>query len=90
MTNSLDSDGTAHYEPSHLDLHCLQKYLSWSTGLKGLRGLYKLSVEITVNGVFLKSDHFFHSQWILCQTGFDMLKDTYKVTKVFPLLKYQV
>ena len=25
MSNSVDPDETAHYEPSHLDLHCLQK-----------------------------------------------------------------
>ena len=25
MSNSADPDETAHYEPSHLDLHCLQK-----------------------------------------------------------------
>ena len=31
MANSIDQD-----EPSHLDLHCLQKCLSWSTGLKWL------------------------------------------------------
>ena len=23
MANSIDPDETAHYEPSHLDLHCL-------------------------------------------------------------------
>ena len=32
MANSVDPDKMAH-EPTHLDLHCLQKYLSWSTGL---------------------------------------------------------
>ena len=31
MANRVDPDETAHYEPSHLDLHCLQKYLPWST-----------------------------------------------------------
>ena len=36
MTNSVDQDETAHYEPSHLDLHCLLSYLYKSTGLKGL------------------------------------------------------
>ena len=36
MTNNVDPDETAHDEPSHQDLHCLQKCLSWSTGLKGL------------------------------------------------------
>ena len=25
MSNSVDSDETTHYEPSHLDLRCLQK-----------------------------------------------------------------
>ena len=36
MANSVDPDETAHYEPSHLDLHCLLRYLFWSAGLKGL------------------------------------------------------
>ena len=27
MANSLDPDETAHHKPSHLDLHCLQKYV---------------------------------------------------------------
>ena len=34
LANSEDPDETDHYEPSYLDLHCLQKYLSWSLGLK--------------------------------------------------------
>ena len=36
MTNSVDPDETARYEPSHLDLHYLQRYLVWFAGLKGL------------------------------------------------------
>ena len=39
MANSIDPDETARYEPSHLDLHCLQKYQIWSTELKGLSNL---------------------------------------------------
>ena len=35
-----DPDETSFYELSHLDLHCLQKCLSWSTGLKGLCFLF--------------------------------------------------
>ena len=31
MSNSVDPDETAHYEPSHLDLRCLQKSLVLST-----------------------------------------------------------
>ena len=30
MANSVDSDEMAHYEPSHLDLHCLHRYWAWS------------------------------------------------------------
>ena len=36
MANSIDPDETAHYEPSHLDLHCLQRYWFWPAGLKEL------------------------------------------------------
>ena len=36
MANSVDPDETAHYEPSHLDLHCLTCYWFWSAGLKVL------------------------------------------------------
>ena len=35
MINSIDPDETAHYEPSHLDLHCLHRYWFWPAGLKG-------------------------------------------------------
>ena len=45
MANSVDPDETAHYEPSHLDLHCLQKYLSWSNGLTGLTQLLYVYAE---------------------------------------------
>ena len=34
MADIADPDETAGYEPSHLDVHCLQKYQS--TGLKVL------------------------------------------------------
>ena len=36
MANDVDPDEMAHYEPSHLDLPCLHKYLFLSIGLKGL------------------------------------------------------
>ena len=32
MSNSIDQDETAHYEPSHLDLYCLQKPIIISCG----------------------------------------------------------
>ena len=36
MTNSVDPDETDRYEPSHLDLHCLQGYLFWSADITEL------------------------------------------------------
>ena len=33
MANSADPDETAHYEPSHLELHCLDRYWFWSVEL---------------------------------------------------------
>ena len=36
MANSEDPDETAHNEPSHQDLHCLQKHLFWAVRLKRL------------------------------------------------------
>ena len=37
MANSVDTDMMVRNELSHLDLHCLQKYLYWSLGIKRLR-----------------------------------------------------
>ena len=37
MANRVDPDERARYEPSHLDLHCLQRYMYWSVEIKGLR-----------------------------------------------------
>ena len=34
MANSVDPDQMAHYEPSDLDLHCLQRYMFWAAELK--------------------------------------------------------
>ena len=42
MENSVHPDETAYYKPSHLDLHCLQSYLLWFTGVKGLNQLLTL------------------------------------------------
>ena len=41
MANSVDTDEMAHNESSHLDLHCLNRHLCWSSGLKGLMTLLK-------------------------------------------------
>ena len=49
MANSVDPNETARNEPSHLDLHCLQRYLYWSVRIQwlALKGF-----------VFLKNRHF--------------------------------
>ena len=48
MINSVNPDETAHDEPSHLDLHSLQKYLFWSTGLKEIRRMITPSGHINL------------------------------------------
>ena len=41
MANSADPDGTARHEPSHLDLHYLQRFLFWSGGAeKVIKGTF--------------------------------------------------
>ena len=37
MANSIDPDETGRNEPSHLGLHCLQRYMFWSVGMKGFK-----------------------------------------------------
>ena len=36
IVNNVGTDEMAHYELSRLDLHCLQRYVVWSAGLKWL------------------------------------------------------
>ena len=40
MTNSEDPDGTARIEPSHQDLHYLQRYPFCSEGLKWIDDIF--------------------------------------------------
>ena len=47
MANSVDPDETAHYELSHLDLHCLHRYLFCSARLNGLvNDLWQLIIGV--------------------------------------------
>ena len=46
MANSVDPDEMAHYEPSHLDLHCLHRYV-WSVKLKGLKDTDHITVYVS-------------------------------------------
>ena len=42
MSNSVDPDETAHYEPSHLDLRCLQKPIVIACESKRVKALHVL------------------------------------------------
>ena len=53
MANSVDPDETAHYEPSHLDLHRLQKYMSSSTGLKAVNSLGTRIYPLHILGILI-------------------------------------
>ena len=65
MTNSVDPDEMAHHEPSHQDLHYLQRYLVWSSGLQGLILFNNLCFRIETSRLYhgqsskllIKSDH---------------------------------
>ena len=46
MANSVDPDEKAHYEQSHLDLHCLQRFLCLSAGMEGLTTYIIMSVYL--------------------------------------------
>ena len=49
MANCVDPDETAHYEPSHLELHCLHKHLFWSTRLKRLNDFFFIILLLTLH-----------------------------------------
>ena len=52
MSNSVDPDETAHYEPSHLDLLCLQSLLISPVAVKELMRTGYLSGEVILSKCF--------------------------------------
>ena len=46
---------TAHYEPSHRDLHCLHRYWFWSVRLRGLRSLFCMTNQFSFIAEMLAS-----------------------------------
>ena len=54
MANCVDPDETARYEPSHLDLHCLKRYLFLSVRLEGLTSVAAKLNTFLENEIFLK------------------------------------
>ena len=76
MANSVDPDEMAHDEPSHLDLHFLQKNLCRSAGLKGLNLSEMINVMhnecMSLTGSFVISDtedyftiSIFTTRWVI-------------------------
>ena len=57
MANSVDPDETAQFEPSHLYLYCLQRYMFWCAGLKGYTEKEKQSCLYAVISSFDKQLH---------------------------------
>ena len=50
MPNCVDLEETTCYEPSHLDMQCLHKYLFWSAGMKRFLTQFSLETPIWVIG----------------------------------------
>ena len=57
MANNVDPDETARYEPSHQDLHCLQKTLFSSAELKGLRSTYRFAWSYKYSSDYRNKGH---------------------------------
>ena len=49
MSNSVDPDETAHYEPSHLDLCCLQKPIIINCGSERVKVLREIVADDVLN-----------------------------------------
>ena len=56
MTNRVDPNETARYEPSHQDLHCLQRYVFWSA--RSLKNI-KITPDIDLGFMFFFFFFFF-------------------------------
>ena len=81
MANNVDPDEAARYEPSHLDLHCLQMYifLYWSVGMKD--SIY----FVDCLPVFTKEKIFATFYLLLCALSPFGKGSTPKKKKLFPM-----
>ena len=50
MSNSVDPDETAHYEPSHLELRCLQKPTIIACGSESFKE-HKMDNDVCTSGM---------------------------------------
>ena len=62
MSNSVDPDEMAHYEPSHLDLHCLQKTIIIACGSERVKPVFVtgnriLNSDVVANYKYMHSLH---------------------------------
>ena len=57
MSNSVDPDETAHYEPSHLDLRCLQRPIMIAYGSERANGLYINKVPTAPQKITFDDSH---------------------------------
>ena len=80
MAKSVDPDEMTPYEPSHQDLHCLQRYLVWFAGMKCLKGLDTLG---RFSAIFYKGDNFCTVLCLLFSTPSSILKGFYSERKEF-------
>ena len=54
MSNSVDPDEMAHYEPSHLDLCCLQKLIIITCGSERVKVYYALRIDPLSFGIICR------------------------------------
>ena len=57
MVNSVDSYKMARYEPSHLDLHCLYKYIYWSVGINRVKNTEQCQKMEAISPIIASRKH---------------------------------
>ena len=76
MSNNVDLDETVHYDPSHLDLHCLQKSIIIACGSERVKCSDRMANNV---GLIKLLGTLFSKAYPSC--GF-------RVTAVFCLVKF--
>ena len=80
LSNSLDPDETAHYEPCHLDLCCLQKPIIIACGSERVKGRFQWNVKLEMATKFL-SFCFSECCFILSYDCISIAHNIYTVNK---------
>ena len=58
MSDSIDPDETAHYEPSHLDLCCLQKPIIIVCGSESVNDVYEVPKSHNIAYMYQRHKRF--------------------------------